>query len=214
MPLRECYGVASLPPDSWGGLFKKIFCLKALRAEPTCAWAYLTNGECMAYVICKVCFQNLKAYSISEIFFRNSLKYVFVLGPWKISSGEARVVGWVWCPGRCWPVLGGTACRINLCFRLHRACSPLLPIPALYLPTSLCSPSWSLHSKSVEPPPTSIQWELGKVHFKSRPWLVGLGGIVRKIILENRQSRKYTQNNIFFKYRTWNYKIVNFLFTY
>lgn len=49
----------------------------------------------MAYVICQVCFQNLEAYSISEISFWNLLKCVFVLGPWKISSGEAQVVGWV-----------------------------------------------------------------------------------------------------------------------
>lgn len=75
--------------------------------------------------------------------------------------------------------------------------TPIHPSPLPSHPY-VCPPSSSLHSKSVELPPIcSIRgcilcWptgELGKVYFKGRPWLVGLGGIVRKTTLENRQFK-------------------------
>lgn len=40
----------------------------------------LTAGERVASVVCKICFQNMKAHGISKTSFRNPLTCVFVLG--------------------------------------------------------------------------------------------------------------------------------------
>lgn len=34
----------------------KILEVESSRAEPTLVQAYLPNGDCLAYVVCKVCF--------------------------------------------------------------------------------------------------------------------------------------------------------------
>lgn len=165
------------------------------------AWAYLTNGKCMAYVICKVCFQTLEAHSISKISFRH-LKCVSLF----LASGRSS-----W---GSWRGGGGLMSReVLACFGRDRMCAlPLFLPPQGLLPAPIhpsLLPSYPHFSVLLFYPSTANQLcclqclfnhrvstsdahptgELGKVDFKSRPWLVGLGGVVRKTTLENRQSR-------------------------